>query len=367
MTEAGAGMPDTEQDGSDTVHGATSTVREEAATVPDDGATPSPPAPRERRRLLTRYLAAYGLPLLTLLVGVFFSVWPKTSPTFLTTANLQVLLGTQTVVAVVAIGALIPLIANEWDLSVGAVAGLAAVSSAQVMSHGTNPVVAVLAGLGIGALVGLANALIVTRARVNTVITTLGMATVIDGLVNQRTQGVAVTSDIPTSLTDFGTGTWLGLPRTVYAVAVIALAVYYLLGHTPFGRYLYALGSNPAAAELVGIRVRTVLSGAFVLAGVLAAAGGFLQVARSGGADPHVGDGFTLPALAAAFLSAASIRPGKYNIGGAMVALVFLAVVNSGLNLAGTPAYVADYVNGSALILGVALSGWLARRHGAPA
>lgn len=320
---------------------------------------------RRRRRTPGKYLESYALLLLTAAIAIFFSFWSKTSGTFPTSANLQVMLGTQTVVAVVALGALVPLVAGEWDLSVGAVAGLSAISVAQLLSGGNSVVVAVLGGLGVGLVVGLVNALITTRARVNAVITTLGMATILAGVVNQRTKGLAVVSNIPTSVTDFGTGTWLGLPRTVFAVAIIAFAVYYLFEHTPFGRYLYALGSNPSAATLVGIRVKLILAICFVLAAVLSAAGGFLQVARSGGADPNVGTGLTLPALAAAFLSAASIKPGKPNVGGTIVALLFLAVLNNGLNLAGVQPYVNSYVNGAALIVGVAMAAYLGRRHGA--
>jgi ribose transport system permease protein len=311
----------------------------------------------------SRGLEAYALPILTVLVGAFFSLWPRTSDVFLTSANLQVLLGTQTVVAIVALGALVPLIANEWDLSVGATAGLAAVTAAQLLSDGTSLASALVVGLAIGASIGWLNAVITTRAQVNAVITTLATATIVAGVINQRTSGLAVVSNIPVAVVDFGTGTWLGLPRTVFAVASISIAVYYLLEHTPFGRYLYAIGSNPNAAVLVGIRVRLVVTTSFILAGVLAAAGGCLQVARAGGADPNVGASFTLPALAAAFLSAASIRPGKYNVGGMLVALLFLAVINSGLNLAGAQPYVNSYVNGAALILGVALAAWLGRRQ----
>jgi ribose transport system permease protein len=90
-------------------------------------------------------------------------------------------------------------------------------------------------------------------------------------------------------------------------------------------------------------------------------------VARAGGADPAVGDGFTLPALAAAFLSAAAVKPGRYNVGGALVAIFFLAVLNNGLNLAGAQPYVASYVNGVALVAGVGLAAYLQRRRsGAP-
>ena len=347
---------------------AVSNMLQDPITSKADAQAQSVDAPTKQvRRFIKKHTPAYALPALTVVIALFFSVWGKTSATFLTTANLQVLLGTQTVIAVVALGALIPLIANEWDLSVGACAGLATVTTAQLMSHGMNAILALMIGLLIGAAVGAINAAIVTRARVNAVIATLGMATILDGVVNQRTGGVSISSNIPLGLTNFGTGTWLGIPRTVYAVAVIAIAVHYVLNYTPFGRYLYALGSNPEAARLVGVRTKVIVAGAFLLAGTLAAAGGFLEVARAGGATPSVGDTFTLPALAAAFLSAASIKPGKANVGGTIVALVFLGVLNSGLNLAGAAAYISNYVNGAALISGIALAGWLARRQGAEA
>jgi ribose transport system permease protein len=126
---------------------------------------------------------------------------------------------------------------------------------------------------------------------------------------------------------------------------------------------LYALGSNPTAARLAGLRTRLLLASTFICGGLLAAAAGFVQVARAAGADPRVGESFTLPALAAAFLSAAAIKPGRYNVWGTIVALLFLATINSGLNLAGVPPYVNNYVNGAALVIGVGISGFLGRRR----
>jgi ribose transport system permease protein len=315
-----------------------------------------------RGRLLG-FLESYAMVGLLILAALFFSVWSKTSGTFLTSANLQVVIGNQAVIAVVAMGALIPLVCNEWDLSVGANAGLSAVFVATVLSHGTSIAVAILIGVGLGALIGLINALIVTRLRVNAVITTLGMATLIDGVIVQKTHDLSVVSNIPASLVNFGSANWLGIPRTTYALAVVAALAYYVLVHTPVGRYLYALGSNPKAARLVGLRTKLLLGATFVGAGALAGGAGVLQVARAGGADPHVGDGFTLPALAAAFLSAAAIKPGRYNVGGTLVAIFFLATLNSGLDLAGAASYVSSYVNGAALIVGVGLAGYLGRKR----
>lgn len=155
----------------------------------------------------------------------------------------------------------------------------------------------------------------------------------------------------------------MGVPKIGLLVAAIALAVHYLLEHTPYGRYLFALGGNPIAARLVGLRTRSLIASTFVVAGVLAGIAGILAVARSGGANPRLGDQLLLPAFAAAFLSAASIKPGRPNVGGLLVAVYFLAVINNGLNLAGAQSYVSSFVNGGALVVGVALATWLGRRR----
>jgi len=321
----------------------------------------APEESRIRRPVADRF-EAFALPALLVLAALFFTVYGPTSNTFLTTANIQVLLGGQAVVALVALALLVPLCANEWDLSVGGVAGLSATFAASVMSSGSL-MGGLLVALGLGVLVGIANALIVTRFKVNAVIATLGMLTILQGVINQKSHGVSIVSNIPQSLVNLGSENWFGIPRITILLAVIALATYYLLEHTPYGRYLYAYGSNPTAARLVGLRTRLLTSSTFVIAGLLAASAGILSVARAGGASPTVGDQLLLPAFAAAFLSAASIKPGRCNVGGLLIAVYFLAVINNGLSLAGAQPYISSYVNGAALIIGVGLATYLGRRR----
>lgn len=322
------------------------------------------PAPVKRlRRPLRYYLEAYAFLGLLVIAVVFFSIWSETGATFTSAANLRTLVGSNAVIAIVAIAALVPLVCYEFDLSVGAIAGLSSIFVATVLAHGTSVPVAIGIGIGIGLVVGIANALLITRIGVNAVITTLGMSIIVDGIINQKSGGLAVTGNIPLSFSQFGSSNWLGVPKIAFILAAIAIGVYYLLEHTPYGRYLYAFGSNRGAARLVGIRTRLILALTFLISGALSGAAGILQVSRAGSADPKVGDSFTLPALAAAFLSAAAMKPGKYNVAGTLVAIFFLGVLNNGLNLAGSPEYVTNYVNGAALIVGVALAVRLGRRQ----
>ncbi len=137
-------------------------------------------------------------------------------------------------------------------------------------------------------------------------------------------------------LVDLGSGDWFGIPRTVYFLAVVALVVYYLLEHTPYGRYLQSIGSNADAARLVGLRVDVLVLLAFVISATLAGFAGVLLVARNGGASPQLGTvADTLQALAAAYLGATAIKPGRFNVLGTLVAIFFLAFTVTGLSLAG--------------------------------
>ncbi|MBS1884935.1 MAG: ABC transporter permease [Actinobacteria bacterium] len=327
--------------------------------------TARPARGEQERRPLTHFLEAYAFLGLMIAAAVFFAVWPQTSTAFTSSANIRTLVSSNAVVAIIALAALVPLVAYEFDLSIGGVAGLAAVFCAGMLASGMPIPLAIVLSIAIGAVIGTANALLITRVGVNAVITTLGMSIVIAGIVNEKTGGIAQSAQLPHSFTSFGSSDLFGIPKVAFVLLVIALGVYYVLQYTPFGRYLYAFGSNRDAAQLVGIRTKLVLASAFVVSASLSAMAGILQVARAGSADPKGGEPFTLPALAAAFLSAAAIRPGRYNVGGTLVAIFFLGVLNNGLNLAGSPEYVNNYVNGAALIIGVALTVKLGKRASA--
>jgi ribose transport system permease protein len=315
------------------------------------------------RKPLRHYLEAYAFLALLVAAAIFFSLWPQTGDTFTSAGNLRTLVASNSVVAIVALGALVPLVCYEFDLSVGAIAGLSSVFVAATLAAGTSVPLAIGLGIGLGVLVGAANALLITRVGVNAVITTLGVSIILAGVVAQKSGGLSVTGDIPLGFSEFGSSNWLGIPKIAYVLAAVAVALYYLLGHTPYGRYLYAFGSNREAARLLGLRTKLILGMTFVVSGALCGVAGVLQVARAGSADPKVGESFTLPALAAAFLSAATISPGRYNVVGTLVAIFFLAVLNNGLNLAGSPDYLSNYVNGAALIVGVGMAVRLGQRQ----
>jgi len=329
-------------------------------TIPEQG--------RISRAGLLRRAESSALLVLALALCVFFSLWSKTSDTFFSVANLQAVLGNQALLGVATLAILIPFICNQYDLSVGASLGLASIVAANGLVHGM-PVIAVM-GLGLATAIAVAifNALVVTRLGVDAVVTTLGTSIVIAGVVTWVSSGQAVIPPLTSAMVTLGTGNTASLPNAFLLLAVLAVVVWYVLEQTPFGRKLYALGSNQEAAQLLGMNTRRLVLASFLIGGVLSGLAGLLLVVRTGAASPQIGATFTLPAFAAAFLSAASIRPGRFNVWGAMVAIFFLAVLNSGLNIAGVPSYASDIVNGAALIVGVALAALVGRaRRGASA
>src|SRR3954452_7248349 len=191
----------------------------EAREVPDTDAVvvdvqrqPAPadgvPAGRDKassRVQLVRSAEAYALLVATCAMVVLFSVLPSTSDVFPTPANFQAISGTQAVLGVVTVAVLIPLVCEEFDLSVGANAGLCSILAASVMKGGGSLIVAILAALVVGTVVGLINGLIVVRGGISAVIVTLGTSIVIHGAVQAKTGGESITEGISPSLTSFGT------------------------------------------------------------------------------------------------------------------------------------------------------------------
>jgi ribose transport system permease protein len=319
--------------------------------------------PRHSGSTVQRLLETYGLIGLALVLCVLFSILPSTSASFPTTANLRVGLISQAVLIICTMGALFPIICGHYDFSVGAVVGLSSIMVGSVASHGAPLVVAILAGLGTGLAVGVVNGLLVTGIGIDSVVVTLGTTTLIAGVVSWKTSGQSIVTGIPNALIDLSTPLGGAIPGAFVVALAVVIVSYWVLRQTPFGRYLHATGDNPTAARLVGLRPGRLAFLAFLASAVLSSAAGVVQVGVAGAANPNVGPSLTLPAIAAVFLGVAAISPGRFNVWGTFVAIIFLAILNSGLNLASTNPYVSDLANGSALIIGVSLATILGKRR----
>jgi ribose transport system permease protein len=326
---------------------------------------PEPPRARNvRRSTLVTLVEQYALPGILVLLVILFAVLPQTRHSFTTSANLRALVSNQAVIALVAIASIVPLIAGQIDLSAAPTAGMTGLIAAGLASNygwGVGPII--VTGLVAGAIVGAVNAFLVAYAGIGSIIVTLGTSTLIQAFVSWYSKDETIVSGIPSGLLNIGRGNLLGIPRTVYYVIVVSVVIYYILQQTPFGRHLYFVGANARASELVGLPIRRLTASSFIFSGVLSGAAGLLQVAVAGSASPQVGPGFTLPALAAVFLGATAIRPGRFNVGGTLVAVLFVAVIVNGLTLLGAADWLQPAVDGASLIAAVTIATVAGRRR----
>lgn len=311
------------------------------------------------------FVERYALVIAFAAMMIFFSFWSKTSTTFPSSTNIRNVLGNQAVIGLLALAIIVPLVCGEFDFSVGSIAGLSQVLCAGFMSRLGWPVwLAIIVPVAIGAVIGLNNGNTVARIGVNSLIVTLGISSLLLGIVEWYTHGQSIITGISPGLIQAGSGNWWGIPRTLYYLVAAALLVHYMLEHTPYGRYLYSIGSNRDAARLVGLRVqRNVLLG-FVISGTLSGIAGILLVARNGNASPQVGTVVdTLQALSAAYLGATAIKPGRFNVIGTMIAIFFLAFTVTGLSLAGVANWITDAFYGGALFVAVLVSTIVGRKR----
>jgi ribose transport system permease protein len=326
-----------------------------AAPGPPPAASTPPPAGPSRIGTLIRN---YSLPILLVISVLIYSLWGgDVSATFNTSASWQNILSSQSVSGVLTLGILLTLVSGNFDLSIGNIAGLSSVMTAAAYSHWHMPLVAgILIGVAIGAAVGGMNGFLSTTLHVDPFIITLGTASIILGFIDWYTHGQAIINGVPSSLINFGREKMLGIPDIAWVLVVVALLIYYLLEHTPYGRSLHAIGSNRAAAKLVGIRVERTITSAFMLTGAFAGVAGVLLLANTGSGNPTIGPTFTLAALASAFLGAVSFKVGRLNVAGTLVAIFFLGINITGLTYAGVANWINEVFTGLTLILAVALA-----------
>jgi ribose transport system permease protein len=320
-------------------------------------------APDARRLNVAKLFTTYSLLIITaILIAVFSLLLPRTFPTEF---NVRSILGTQSVIALLALAVMIPLAAGQYDLSVGFVLGITEMTSVglQIDQHLAWPV-AVLVALCIGGFVGLANGLMVTVARIDSFIATLASGTFAFGITNWYSNGQQIAGALPDTFTDIANISFIGyVPLPAVIVAVVAGIMYAVLEYLPVGRRLYALGSNPRMAELVGIPARRYVIFSFITSGVLSGLAGVILGAQLQAGQPDIGSSYLLPAFVGALLGATSFRPGRVNVPGTLVSVLLLAVGIAGLQQFGAQFYVQYLFNGATLALAVGLAGFAARRR----
>ncbi len=328
--------------------------------IDTNGSAASPESPAVSRTGLLG-LSRFALPIILLLLVVVFSAMRP--DTFATLGNLQTVLSTQSVLAILALSALVVLIIGEFDLSIGYQLGFAALlvpglSSIQGLSLGLSIVVAVAATTAIG----FVNGLFVAKVKINSFIATIGMGALISAAMLWYSEGAVIFEGVPPELLTIASGDLVGIPLPVLYVAVLAWILWVVLQRTPFGRHMSAVGGSRDAARLAGVNTDLVTIVTFTITGMLAGLAGVLQAAQLGTGNPAVGPPLLLPAFAAVFLGATSFAVGTYNVAGTITAVITIATGVAGLALLGVPQWVDPFFNGAALLVAVTATRYLRRQ-----
>jgi ribose/xylose/arabinose/galactoside ABC-type transport system permease subunit len=250
------------------------------------------------------------------------------------------------------------ILAAQIDLSVGSVLGLAGVIAAGVLRDSGSAVLAVLAGLAVGAACGWVNGVIVAKGKVAAFIVTLATLGIANGIVLIYTgaRPIAVEND---AFAFLGEGKIDGIPFPIILAAIVYVLLWVVLNKTPFGRYNYAIGGNELATRLAGIPVDRYKIYIFVSAGVLAGLTGIVLTARLGSGVPTLGTGFELISITAVVLGGTSLFGGEGKIWGTLVGAAITGIIANGLSILGVGAYYQPVVTGVVIVLAVLADRWL--------
>ena len=308
------------------------------------------------RRPLSAWIARYGLVLALALVALTLAA---IKPRFLSPANLVNVARQMSINGVLAVGVTVVLLTGGVDLSLGSVVALAGVAAACWAHPETYPVaVPILVGVAAGALCGAANGLIVTRGRVAPFIVTLGMMTVARGLALVVSGGRPV-SNLSPQFTWMGSAEVLGLPLLVWLLLGVAAVVHVALQRLRWGRYVYAVGGNEAAARASGIDVGRIKLSAYLVCGACAGLAGVMLAARITTGQPNAGVAYELDAIAAVVIGGTSLSGGVGGVIGTLLGALLMGVINNGLDLLNVTPYYQQIVKGLIIVGAV----WLDRRH----
>lgn len=328
------------------------------------GGAPSAAAPSldaRARRIAGR---AFGVPEMGLLILclVAFVGFTLANRGFASGPNIESLFLTTVYTGIVAVGEAVLMIAGEFDLSVGSVAGMGAIVSGLLMNNAGLPVpLAIVGGVAAGALVGLANGLMTIKVGIPAFIATLSMLFVAKGIGYVLSGGDPV-YPLPPDVAVLARTLILGLPSSIWVFLLIVAVADLALRFTTWGRVVYATGGNPLTTRLAGIRTGRVKILAFVLCGSLASFGGIMLVSRLQRADASIGLGWELNVIAACVVGGVALGGGAGTIAGAFLGLVLLQGVVQGLVIVGVDASLQPVVAGIVLVSAVGFDLYRRRR-----
>jgi ribose transport system permease protein len=315
-----------------------------------------------RWQQIIRILPVYGLPIITVLLIVFFSLLlPDTFPTYL---NFRSILADKAIIAFLSLAATVPMMAGRIDLTVGfGIVMWHILAMWLIVKAGVPWELAVVLVILAAALVGLVNGLLVEVAQIDSFIATLGTGTMLYAGALWLTDGRQIIGSLPPGFIALNTTDVFGVPLPAVLALVLAIVLWIVSERLPIGRHIYAIGANEKAAALNGIPVRSYIVGVFIVSGLIAGFAGCVLAAKLRIGQANVGLDYLLPALVGAFLGSTTIKPGRVNVWGTMFGVIILAVGISGIQQLGAGFFVTPLFNGVTLVVSIALAAFAQRRR----
>ena len=282
------------------------------------------------------------------IICVIFTI---ATPSFLTLSNIRDLVRTNSINGLLAIGLTYVILSGGIDLSVESTACLAGLVAGHLSA---NPLIAVLAGLAIGAVIGFFNGIVLEKSKVQPFIFTLAMSRLVRGLVLAYTKGKNFYNIDPrfTAIVKFNI---LGIPMLVIMFAIIVALTYLALNKSKYGRYVYSVGSNEEASRLSGIRTSRIKISTYLIAGILAALAGVLLTSRLAGAETNAAEGWSLDAVSMVIIGGTSMRGGRGGVLNTLLGIFLIAVLDNGMTLLGVPTNFNMMIKGILMVIAVLL------------
>jgi ribose transport system permease protein len=314
------------------------------------------------RSTLLRVLGTYGTIIVLVIMLAAFSI--AEPGTFATIGNFRNILNDMAIGTIVAGGLTVPLVAGDFDLSIGYLASFCGLLLVGLLSVNQLPIpIALLIVVAIGAAIGVVNGVIVSKMGVNAFIATLGTGTVVVGLNYAYSGGIPLQLTHSREFTQVAIGRLWGVPHLVLIMAVVLVILWVILNRTVQGRHIKAIGVSAESARRAGVAVDRSRIVAFACASTCAAIGGALMASNLGSGQVTAGDGFMLTSFSAAFLGSAALKEGQFHILGTLIGVLTVAVGNNGLAMIGAPIFTQYLFAGLLLVVAVAFSS-IGRRYG---
>lgn len=274
------------------------------------------------------------------------------TPTFITQKNILNLLRQSSIIGIISVGATFVVISGNFDISVGAVAAFSGAVVMKIATSGMPLIVSILAALVACAIIGLINGFIVSKIAVPSLIATMGMVTIVRGLLLILTGGYPITQNIA-ALDFLGNGYFGGIPIPVIVFFIMVVIFHIILTKTKYGRYVLSVGGNQEASKLNGINVDSYKIKVFIVNAVLAAIAGIILTGRLGTANPTAGEGYDMDSIASVVIGGTSVTGGSGSVLKTVIGVLLMSVINNSFNLLGVNMYFQYIFKGLIILIAV--------------